>query len=217
MIIKCLLLFFVLQRFGFTSAVECQGHNSNSISTDRFYYSNYNEYILIFEDYLAWIFLKDLASHRTSRKTNCYRKDRDRDRDKNKDKVNRNDKDSIEGIYIDSVDGNSNSNAFKVCSNEDGVVEIVAAAVFASLSLLLEIVAKLVTNLVVKLVVLVRLVTAIVAKLVARFKSGQASNLVVEQVAKLAAIVGIVLKVLKVRVDFMDMTHGGHGRLNRSP
>ena len=44
-------MLIVLPRLGFTSAVECQGRNNKNISRDRFYYSKYNGYILIFEDY----------------------------------------------------------------------------------------------------------------------------------------------------------------------
>ena len=83
-------MLIVLPRFGFASAVECQGYNN--ISKDRFYYSNYNGYILIFEDYYAWLSLIDRYKDRYRYGyKNGYRyigiidnnrryKDRDRDR-----------------------------------------------------------------------------------------------------------------------------------------
>ena len=79
--IKCLFLLFVLRKVGSVSVVECQGcnnSNSNSISRDKFYYDNYNDnYNLIFENYYAWISLKDKD------------KDKDKDRDKDRDKTSR--------------------------------------------------------------------------------------------------------------------------------
>ena len=68
--IKCLFLLIVLQQVGLF-LVECQGCNNN-ISRDKFYYNNYNGYIVIIERYYAWISLKD--------------RDRDRGKDKDKDK-----------------------------------------------------------------------------------------------------------------------------------
>ena len=76
-------MLIVLPRLGFTSAVECQGRNNKNISRDRFYYSKYNGYILIFEDYNAWISLTRQFAW-FSLKTGSRHKHKDKDKDKDR-------------------------------------------------------------------------------------------------------------------------------------
>ena len=76
-------MLIVLPRLEFTSAVECQGRNNKNISNDRFYYSNYNGYILIIEDYYAWISLTRQFAW-FSLKTRSRHKHKDKDKDKDR-------------------------------------------------------------------------------------------------------------------------------------